>query len=280
MTTANDISNRIMEAVMAQKLAPGSRLGEQQLAMLFDCSRTIVREALTRLSTRGIVTVSARRGWYVVEPSEHEAREAFEARRVIELGLLHQLKAKAPDKAALRQLKLHLQREKAALAGTDVGLRTYLLGDFHVCLAECLGNALLADTLRDFTARTTLIAMLYQSSHDAAQSCEDHVRIVEALEAGDIARAELLMAEHIGTVQAALRLQASTDPLAGLRDALAPVAPEASAASAASARPAPDMPGTPAATAAPAKRRSRTRSPSRSTPSPSDDGSAYLGALL
>ena len=29
MTTANDISNRIMEAVMAQKLAPGSRLGEQ-----------------------------------------------------------------------------------------------------------------------------------------------------------------------------------------------------------------------------------------------------------
>ena len=273
MTTANDISNRIMEAVMAQKLAPGSRLGEQQLAMLFDCSRTIVREALTRLSTRGIVTVSARRGWYVVEPSEHEAREAFEARRVIELGLLHQLKAKALDKAALRQLKLHLQREKAALAGTDVGLRTYLLGDFHVCLAECLGNALLADTLRDFTARTTLIAMLYQSSHDAAQSCEDHVRIVEALEAGDIARAEALMAEHIGTVQAALRLQASTDPLAGLRDALAPVAPVASAASAASARPAPD---TPATTAAPAKRRSRTRSPSRSTPSPSDDGSAYL----
>ena len=280
MTTANDISNRIMEAVMAQKLAPGSRLGEQQLAMLFDCSRTIVREALTRLSTRGIVTVSARRGWYVVEPSEHEAREAFEARRVIELGLLHQLKAKALDKAALRQLKQHLQREKAALAGTDVGLRTYLLGDFHVCLAECLGNALLADTLRDFTARTTLIAMLYQSSHDAAQSCEDHVRIVEALEAGDIARAELLMAEHIGTVQAALRLQASTDPLAGLRDALAPVAPAASVSSAASAQSAPDMPGKPAATATPAKRRSRTRSPSRSTPSPSDDGSAYLGALL
>ena len=280
MTNANDISNRIMEAVMAQKLAPGSRLGEQQLAMLFDCSRTIVREALTRLSTRGIVTVSARRGWYVVEPSEHEAREAFEARRVIELGLLHQLKAKALDKAALRQLKQHLQREKAALAGTDVGLRTYLLGDFHVCLAECLGNALLADTLRDFTARTTLIAMLYQSSHDAAQSCEDHVRIVEALEAGDIARAELLMAEHIGTVQAALRLQASTDPLAGLRDALAPVAPVASVSSAASAQSAPDMPGKPAATATPAKRRSRTRSPSRSTPSPSDDGSAYLGALL
>jgi DNA-binding GntR family transcriptional regulator len=47
---------------------------------------------------------------------------------------------------------------------------------------------LLADTLRDFTARTTLIAMLYQSTHDAVQSCEDHVQIVAALERGDHAR--------------------------------------------------------------------------------------------
>jgi DNA-binding GntR family transcriptional regulator len=268
MTTATDISNRIMEAVMAQKLAPGSRLGEQQLAMLFDCSRTIVREALTRLSTRGIVTVSARRGWYVVEPSQDEAREAFEARRVIELGLLHQLKARAVSPAALRQLKSHLAREKAALAGSDVGMRTYLLGDFHVCLAECLGNALLADTLRDYTARTTLIAMLYQSSHDAAQSCADHVRIVEALEHGDIDRAETLMAEHIGTVQAALRLQAQNDPLAELRDALAPVTKTPPAAT---------RRATPRAAA---RKAAAPPSPSPSTPPPSEDGSAYLGALL
>lgn len=224
MTTATDISDRIMEAVMAQKLPPGARLGEQQLAMLFDCSRTIVREALTRLATRGIVTVSARRGWYVIEPSEDEAREAFEARRVIELGLLHQFKNRRVNTAAMAQLKQHLAREQAAVEGSDVGARSFLLGDFHVCLAECLGNALLADTLRDFTARTTLIAMLYQSSHDAAQSCADHVRIVEALEAGDIEQAEALMAEHIGTVQAALQPVASSDPLEHLRQALSPVA--------------------------------------------------------
>ena len=166
MVTSSDISKRIIEAVLAQKLAPGARLGEQPLAMLFDCSRTIVREALMRLAARGIVTVSARRGWYVIEPSEDEAREAFEARRVIETGLIRSMKS--VDKTAIKQLKSHLTREKAALKDTDVGVRSYLLGDFHVCLAECLGNSLLADTLRDFTARTTLIAMLYQSSHDAA----------------------------------------------------------------------------------------------------------------
>src|SRR6478736_1506320 len=191
MATSSEISDRILEAVMARKLEPGSRLGEQQLAMLFDCSRTIVREALTRLAARGIVTVSARRGWYVVEPSQDEAREAFEARRVIETGLIRST-AKV-DKPAIARLRSHLTREKAAVKGDDVGLRSFLLGDFHVCLAECLGNSLLADTLRDFTARTTLIAMLYQSSHDAAQSCEEHVQIVQALEKGDLAKAGKLM---------------------------------------------------------------------------------------
>lgn len=222
MPTSADISDRIVEAVMARKLPPGSRLGEQQLAMLFDCSRTIVREALMRLAARGIVTVSARRGWYVVEPSQDEAREAFDARRVIETGLIRSM---APlGKPALKKLRSHLAREQAAVKGRDVGLRSFLLGDFHVCLAECLGNGLLADTLRDFTARTTLIAMRYQTPEDAAQSCAEHVQIVKALEAGDLARAEALMAAHLQTWQHKLQLPAgSDDPLAQLRDALAPV---------------------------------------------------------
>ncbi len=225
MASASDISNRIIEAVMAQKLAPGARLGEQQLASLFDCSRTIVREALTRLAARGIVTVSARRGWYVIEPSLEEAREAFEARRVIEMGLIRC--TESVSKTAIRQLRKHLVSEKAALKGGDVGLRSFLLGDFHVCLAECLGNSLLADTLRDLTARTTLIAMLYQSSHDATESCNDHVRIVQALEKGDLAEAERLMHSHIGTVQAGLSRQASGgDPLGQLRTALSPLLPQ------------------------------------------------------
>lgn len=261
MVTSSDISKRIIEAVLAQKLAPGARLGEQPLAMLFDCSRTIVREALMRLAARGIVTVSARRGWYVIEPSEDEAREAFEARRVIETGLIRSMKS--VDKTAIKQLKSHLTREKAALKDTDVGVRSYLLGDFHVCLAECLGNSLLADTLRDFTARTTLIAMLYQSSHDAAQSCDEHVQIVDALEQGELARAEALMSAHIGSVQAALRLHASTDPLAQLRQALAPVSDAAVIAHAAQ-----DL---------------HTRTPKarrRKLTEPAPDSSTYLGALL
>ena len=264
MTSATEITNRIIEAVIAQKLAPGSRLGEQQLAMLFDCSRTVVREALARLSTRGIVTVSARRGWYLVEPSQDEAREAFEARRVVESGLIRS--GHGIDKAGIKKLKNHLAREKAAIKADDIGVRTFLLGDFHVCLAECLGNSLLADTLRDFTARTALTAMLYQSSHDAVQSCADHVLIVQALEKGDLVLAEQLMNQHIGNVQTSMKLQPTSDPIAQLREALAPVEAQKLHASAQDA-------GRPLRQAT---ERGRGRLPARSL----DTTSTYLGALL
>lgn len=222
LVNSKDIADRIVEAILAQKLMPGTRLGEQALSMLFDCSRTLVREALMQLAARGIVQVSSRRGWFVVQPSKTEAREAFEARKVIETGLIRS--AGAMDKNTLKRLKQHIQQEKTALKQDDVGRRSFLLGDFHVCLAECLGNQLLADTLRDFTARTTLIAMLYQSSHDAVKSCQEHIEIVQALERGDKETAEQLMAQHIGQVQSALQINATlADPLAELRLALAPM---------------------------------------------------------
>lgn len=110
---SKDITDRIVEAIVGRKLMPGARLGEQALSILFDCSRTLVREALMQLAARGIVQVSSRRGWFVVQPSKTEAREAFEARRVIETGLIRS--AVAMDKTTLRRLKQHIQQEKTAL---------------------------------------------------------------------------------------------------------------------------------------------------------------------
>lgn len=227
------IAARITEAILAKQLAPGTRLGEQQLADLFGVSRTLIREALMRLATRGIVMVSARRGWFVIEPTASEAREAFEARRVIELGLLRH--ARPLSKDAIARLCDHITREQAAIAGDDVGARSYLLGDFHVCLCECLGNNLLSETLRDLTARTTLTAMLRQSSSQAVDSCEDHVHIVAALESGDIDEAERLMLDHLHVVESTLYEVIPNDPLNALRTALTPVSAAKKPKSAASA---------------------------------------------
>ena len=64
--------------------------------------------------------------------------------------------------------------------------------------------------------------MLYQSTHDASQSCAQHAEIVAALKKNDRKRAAQLMADHIGYVEAGLtvRVAPEPDPLQGLRDLL------------------------------------------------------------
>jgi DNA-binding GntR family transcriptional regulator len=226
MASQTQIAQQVVESILAQKLRPGERLGEQELADLFGVSRTLVREALMQLQARGFVEVRTRKGWYVVEPSLDEARDAFAARRAVEGGMLRQIEGK-PLQSVIRRLRQHIAEEKRAVSGTDAPTRAFLLADFHVCLADCLGHRLLCDMLRDLTARTTLVATLYQSRHDARESCADHGKIVDALEAGDRARAEVLMLDHLGSVESALG-QSITDGVSAvdkLRATLRPLTP-------------------------------------------------------
>jgi len=224
--TPTAIAERVVESILAQKLAPGERLGEQALADLFGVSRTMVREALMQLQARGFVQVQAKRGWFVVQPTAEEARDAFSARRIVEAGILAQSgdDEGRPLAHVIRRLHDHVEQERQAIQGADAATRAFLLADFHVCLAEQMGHRLLCDVLRDLTARTTLAATLYQSRHDADQSCEEHAAIVAALARGDTQAARTLMLEHIGHVEQALQTELPTaDALEGLRASLAPV---------------------------------------------------------
>ena len=196
------IAERVMESILARKVRPGERLGEQELADLFGVSRTLVREALMQLQARGFVEVRPRMGWYVVEPSFDQARETYAARRVIEPGMLRD--AGRPLQSALRRLRQHVAEERKAIASADAATRSVLLADFHVCLAECLGNRLLTAMMVDLSARTTLASALYQSASEAQVSNDDHAAIVAALADGDTARAERLMREHIDVLEARL----------------------------------------------------------------------------
>jgi len=218
----SDIAERVVQSILARRLHPGERLGEQQLADMFEVSRTLVREALMQLQARGFVEVRPRIGWYVVEPSFEEARETYAARRVIETGMLRD--AGRPLQSALRSLREHVAAEREAIGTGDAAVRSVALADFHVCLAECLGNRFLTSMVVDLSARTTLVSALYQSPSEALDSHDDHARIVEALADGDNLLAETLMRDHIDQLAARLdeRLAGVGRSSDRLRDALLP----------------------------------------------------------
>ena len=184
---------------------PGTKLAEQKIADLFKVSRTIVRQALNRLSRDKLVTLEPARGARVAEPGVEEARQVFEVRQMLEAALVRRLAATITA-AQIAELRAHLADEQASVRRVDVSGRTRLLADFHVVLARMLGNDTLADLLTDLLSRCSLIALMYQSAHSAEHSFEEHVAIVDALERRDARAAQRLMEGHLLNVERNLRL--------------------------------------------------------------------------
>ena len=214
-SVTDGIVDAITTAIVERRLMPGTKLVEQQIADIFEVSRTVVRQALNQLSRDRLVTLEPARGAFVATPSIDEARQVFQVRRLVEAGMVRQLAAQITDRQ-VDQLRAHLRDERQAVVRSDVPGRTRLLADFHVVLARLLGNEVLAELIADLLSRSQLIALMYQSSHSAEHSQHEHVDIVDALAKRDGRAAARLMEQHIEAVERNLRLDPRTPDLASV----------------------------------------------------------------
>jgi len=212
---------RITAALVEHRLPPGAKLGEEALGEIFGVSRTKVRQALNRLAQDKLVTLLPARGAFVARPDAREARDLFDARRVLERTVIERFAAGASG-AQLASLREHLAQERAAVAAGDVATRNRVLGEFHVVIAELAGNAVIAQLLRELVQRTSLVTLLYQSRRSASCSAEEHAELIEAVRRGDSAGAVRLMEEHLAHVEHDLALPEEAPAALDLRDALAP----------------------------------------------------------
>ena len=212
-TSTQRIVESITSAIVERRLMPGTKLAEQKIADIFKVSRTLVRQALNQLSRDKLVTLEPARGARVAEPSVEEARQVFEVRLMLESAMIREA-ARALTDAQLEQLRSHLRDEQAAVQRTDVSGRTRLLADFHVVIATMLGNQVLAELLSDLVTRSSLIALMYQSSHSAEHSFDEHVAIVDALARRDAKAAVRLMEDHLHNVERNLQLDPRVPDLA------------------------------------------------------------------
>jgi DNA-binding GntR family transcriptional regulator len=211
--TTQRIVDSVTTAIVERRLMPGTKLVEQQIADIFGVSRTLVRQALNQLSRDRLVTLEPARGAFVATPGVQEAHQVFEVRAMLEAAMVRLLCKDISD-AQITELRTHLKAEAQAVARTDVPGRTRLLADFHVLLARMLGNQVLAELLEDLLTRSSLIALMYQSSHSAEHSREEHVAIVDALERRDARAAVRLLESHLGNVERNLRLNPRVSDLA------------------------------------------------------------------
>ena len=202
-STTGFIVEALTRAIVEHRLQPGTKLAEQKLADHFGVSRTLVRQALFQLAQNRLIRLEPARGAFVASPSVDEARQVFAVRRMLETEMTRAfVRAVTPQR--VQALRDHVAMEKQAVAREDVPGRTELLGDFHVRMADLMGNQVLAQLLGELISRCALITLMYQTHAAAEHSSDEHAAIVQAMAEGDEARAVTLMDEHLNHVEASL----------------------------------------------------------------------------
>ena len=195
----------IFDAILEQRLPPGTRLPEAVLCQAFGVGRERARRSLLLLASRDIVELQANRGALVSCPTPAQARDVFEARRTIEPTIVA-LAIQRAGAADLGRIAAHLDLEASAHADRDRPRAIRLSGRFHVVLAAIAGNHVLERMAGELVARTSLIIGMFGAASTEICRSADHAAILAALRARDARTAQARMLEHLGHIEAGLDL--------------------------------------------------------------------------
>jgi DNA-binding GntR family transcriptional regulator len=152
----------------------------------------------------------------VAQPTEQEAREVFEARRLVEPPLLERFMAVATP-ADIAILAHFIAEEEMARTKGDLRHAIRMSGDFHLQIAERAGQQTLGRILRELVSRTSLILMTYSDSHAAAKTeatscgCQEHRALLDAIRLRDKRESSRLMREHLDRLESQLQFTQEQD---------------------------------------------------------------------
>jgi len=195
----------LREAIVRGDLGPNTRLVESDLGTVYEMSRGAVRTALVRLEEEGLVVREPHKGARVRQVSDEEAVEILEARAVLE-GLAVRLTAQRIDDAGATRLRVCLARQRELLELGDLLRASDANADLHAALLELSGHGTALRLIRALNSQT--VRYQYRTiliPGRSAASVKEHETIVEAVVAGDAARAEEAMRSHLFNVAQAMQ---------------------------------------------------------------------------
>lgn len=210
-----EIVERIFEAIIDQRLPPGTKLSEAALCEAFGVGRMRIRQSLLLLASREVVALQPNRGAFVASPSAEQARDVFEARLMIEPNVARLATQRATD-ADLANLQRHLRLEHEAHHGNKRRDAIRLSGQFHVLLAEIADNAVTLRMVKELVTRTSLIIGIFGSPGVSNCRDEDHDEIFAAFQSRDTEAAARLMSKHLRQIQEHLELNGPAEATSDL----------------------------------------------------------------
>jgi DNA-binding GntR family transcriptional regulator len=196
-TLVEHVIESLREAIRQGELAQGERLVVADVAKAYGVSVGPVREAIRRLTGEGMLEFTPHRGASVRAYSERGVREIFQAREAIE-GYVARLAAENIHRADYAERMRNLRKRLQDTLHGNVKALSDARQSFHDVLYEIAGNEVLKEAGLRLTFpvnRLLFTELMGRVRMDASH--REHEDIIDAILAGDGARAERAMRAHL-----------------------------------------------------------------------------------
>lgn len=204
-STPSIIADRLRQAIAHGELAPGSQVGEAELARKFGVSRGPLREGMQRLTQEGLLISIRNRGLFVKNMTDDDVRDTYLAREAIERAAARKtLQGNHIDAA---DALLGIVDEMAAAATpaeiNEIDVR------FHELLVELAGSPRLTRMHQTFIVETRMCVDALTDSYPTPDDrVAEHRALALAIQSGDEQLTDKLLIVHMEDAVGRL-----TDPL-------------------------------------------------------------------
>jgi DNA-binding GntR family transcriptional regulator len=192
---------QILELILSGSARPGELVNERRLAEALAMSRTPVRDALLMLEGEGLLLRQGSRGLQVRQMRIEDYMDALQVRQLLEPAVARMAagKVSAPILASLRAQIAELLAQPPGQPA-DRALARDIDAILHDAIADAVENRQLSSVIRTMR-RQTQVFDLRSMPERVANTCREHLAIIDALENGDAEAAAEAMTAHLGRVR-------------------------------------------------------------------------------
>lgn len=191
------VAMRLRQMLVENRIAPGAKLNERELAEVLKVSRTPLREAIKMLAAEGLVELLPNRGAIAVALSEADILNAFEVMGGLE-AMSGELAVQRITPEELSEIKAMHFEMLAAYTRTDLSNYYRLNAGIHRAINAAARNPVLTSIYNQVNAR--LQALRFRSNQDGEKwrrAMKEHEMMVDALEARDAAAMRQILLVHL-----------------------------------------------------------------------------------
>ncbi len=190
-------AHRLRQMLVENRIAPGAKLNERELAQVLQVSRTPLREAIKMLAAEGLVELLPNRGAIAVSLSEADVLNTFEVMAGLE-AMSGELAAQRITEAELAEIRAMHYEMMGAYTRSDLSGYYSINAQIHRAINAAARNPVLTVTYNQVNAR--LQALRFRSNQDGSKwkrAVKEHEQMVDALSARDPVAMRAVLTTHL-----------------------------------------------------------------------------------